>query len=230
MIKGKSKYTKEILEPMVLISKTQSELLRNLGMRTGGSNFKFIMDKVIYFNIDYSHFDYGLPKRIILLKERKIKTAEEIFTTNSSYSRQGLKKRLFKDGIKTRECEMCGQGEEWQGKKMSLILDHINGVHDDNRIVNLRIVCANCNATLDTHAGKNVKKRAKKYYCKCGENICKASKECIECYNINRRITIRPEKNVMIKEVGEIGYCATGRKYGVSDNTIRKWLKYEEVV
>lgn len=51
----------------------------------------------------------------------------------------------------------CGQGEEWMGKKMSLILDHINGVHDDNRIQNLRIVCPNCNATLDTHCGKNVK-------------------------------------------------------------------------
>lgn len=53
---------------------------------------------------------------------------------------------------------MCGQGEEWNGKKMSLILDHINGVHNDNRLENLRIVCPNCNATLDTHCGKNNKK------------------------------------------------------------------------
>ena len=39
----------------------------------------------------------------------------------------------------------------WTGKKMSLILDHINGKHNDNRIDNLRIVCPNCNATLETH-------------------------------------------------------------------------------
>ena len=38
---------------------------------------------------------------------------------------------------------------------MSLILDHVNGVHDDNRLENLRIVCPNCNATLDTHCGSN---------------------------------------------------------------------------
>ena len=37
---------------------------------------------------------------------------------------------------------------------MGLILDHINGVRDDNRLGNLRIVCPNCAATLDTHCGR----------------------------------------------------------------------------
>jgi len=38
---------------------------------------------------------------------------------------------------------------------MSLILDHANGDALDNRLENLRIVCPNCNATLETHCGKN---------------------------------------------------------------------------
>lgn len=38
---------------------------------------------------------------------------------------------------------------------MSLILDHINGNNKDNRLENLRIVCSNCDATLDTYKDKN---------------------------------------------------------------------------
>src|SRR5207245_1335080 len=77
-----------------------------------------------------------------------------ILVEGSSYNRGHLKERLFVEGIKARRCEMCGQDEEWNGRTMSLILDHISGVGNDNRIDNLRIVCPNCAATLDTHCGR----------------------------------------------------------------------------
>jgi predicted amidophosphoribosyltransferase len=69
--------------------------------------------------------------------------------------------------------------------KISLILDHINGIHNDNRIENLRIVCPNCNAGLDTFAGKNVNKR--NYYCKCGAEILKHSSMCITCFGKKKK-------------------------------------------
>jgi transposase-like protein len=40
-----------------------------------------------------------------------------------------------------------------------------------------------------------------------------------------KRRVERPPLDELIKEVEEFGYCATGRKYGVSDNAIRKWMK-----
>ena len=58
---------------------------------------------------------------------------------NSSYGRGHLKQRLFAEGLKQRRCEECGQEETWRGKRMALILDHINGVPDDHRLENLRI-------------------------------------------------------------------------------------------
>ena len=64
---------------------------------------------------------------------------------------------MYKEGLKNKKCELCGQNEEWKGKHMSLILDHINGINDDNKLENLRIVCPNCNATLETHCKGNYK-------------------------------------------------------------------------
>lgn len=117
---------------------------------------------------------------------------KKILVENSEYcNRTSLKNRLYKEGIKFRKCEKCGQGEEWNGEHMSLILDHINGINNDNRLENLRILCPNCNATLNTHCGKNKTFKTK----------------------------------ILLEEIKELGYIGTGRKYGVSDNAIRKWIK-----
>jgi hypothetical protein len=93
------------------------------------------------------------------------------WTENSTFSRRTLKQRLYREGLKQRLCELCGQGEDWHGRHMSLILDHINGVADDNRLENLRIVCPNCAATLDTHCGRNTKTLAERDCELCGERF-----------------------------------------------------------
>lgn len=115
-----------------------------------------------------------------------------------------LKQKLYKLGFKKRLCEECGQGEEWRGKKMSLILDHINGVNNDNRIENLRIICPNCNATLDTHCGKNRKPKKN-----------------------STKLVVKEQKygEEIIEMVIKNGYVKTGVIYNVSDNAIRKWVK-----
>lgn len=38
----------------------------------------------------------------------------------------------------------------------------------------------------------------------------------------------RPPYEVLIKEINKLGYSGTGRKYDVSDNSIRKWKKFYE--
>jgi len=69
--------------------------------------------------------------------------------------------------------------------------------------------------------------RRKKYKCNsCGNKCTNKNKRCRKCYEIdNRKVTDRPSKESLIKDIENIGYSATGRKYGVSDNTIRKWIK-----
>lgn len=214
---------REILEKIVKESKTISEVIRKLGLRVAGGNFKSIKNRIKKFDIDTSHFDANF------VRNEKLKSHTELFikrklvdclVENSDYNnRSSIKKRLFEEGLKINKCELCGQDENWYGKKMTLILDHINGVWNDNRIENLRIVCPNCNATLDTHCGKQKSKQKKEEYKKT------ITQNKINLYLSKRKVD-RPEYEVLLKEVDELGYSATGRKYGVSDNSIRKWLNF----
>lgn len=49
-----------------------------------------------------------------------------------------------------------------------------------------------------------------------------------DCVSFGQRRATRPELDVLAKEVAEFGYLAVSRRYGVSDNAIRKWLSKED--
>jgi transposase-like protein len=42
-----------------------------------------------------------------------------------------------------------------------------------------------------------------------------------------RRVS-RPPYGQLLAEIEATSYCAVGRKYGVSDNAVRKWVKFYE--
>lgn len=56
------------------------------------------------------------------------------------------------------------------------------------------------------------------------------SKMCDNCRKIKNRKQKRPTYEVLKEEIKELGYVGTGRKYGVTDNAIRKWIKYYEKI
>lgn len=82
---------------------------------------------------------------------------EKVMVKNSTYGRSHLKKRIIQNKLIEYRCSCCGIGPEWNGKPMPLILDHINGLNNDNRIENLRFVCSNCDSQLDTYKSRNRK-------------------------------------------------------------------------
>lgn len=65
------------------------------------------------------------------------------------------------------------------------------------------------------------------YYCSfCGKEISRGANYCSECSNKNRRIVQkRPNRDELKQLIRDYTFTELGRKYGVSDNSIRKWCK-----
>lgn len=235
------RYSEPEARDAVAASQSYSEVLRRLGLRAAGGNHALLRKYVDgIWRIPTDHFDPVASRRPLA---RKAKPLEEVMVRGSSYSRANLKRRLFEEGLKERCCEMCGQDEHWHGRLMSLILDHVNGVPDDNRLQNLRIVCPNCAATLDTHCGrKNRIERPTRSCKRCGRQFVAkypgqgyCSRTCGSRWDRAQlrgrpkpglRKVERPPYEKLLAEIEATSYLAVGRKYGVSDNAVRKWVRF----
>lgn len=69
-----------------------------------------------------------------------------------------IKGRLLKAGLLENKCQECGLSE-WRGKRLSIHIDHINGIRNDHRLENLRMLCPNCHSQTETFAGRNTRQR-----------------------------------------------------------------------
>jgi hypothetical protein len=192
------------------------------------------------WGISTQHFDPNAVRRAA--SAARARPLAEVMVENSTYQRGQLKRRLFAAGLKQRVCEMCGQGEDWYGRRMSLVLDHINGVANDHRLENLRVVCANCAATLDTHCGRNVPRERTcpgcgQVFAPTGIRHRYCTQECWGAVYSERKLGVpqphlrrveRPSYERLMEDVRTMSMLAVGRKYGVSDNAVRKWIRWYE--
>jgi transposase-like protein len=214
-----------------------TETLRRLGMCWSGGNYRTLRKWASAWGISTDHVDPDAARRRVL--RRSPLPLDEVLVKGSTYSRGKLKERLYETRRKQRECELCGQGELWRGRRTALILDHISGDPLDNRLTNLRIVCPNCAATLDTHCGRKHARSPEPRECRrCGkpfvlkhsrQTYC--SRECGQRWERTgrpipgARRAVRPPYEQLLADVAATNWSAVGRKYGVSGNAIRKWVR-----
>lgn len=130
------------------------------------------------------------------------------------------------------------QNNKWDNLRVLCVWCHIKCHRlKENYILPIIITCEEIQKEVNFFHKK--RERTKKDKIKilkicltCGEEyttLSKKQKYCSnECSEIGRRIIKnRPSKEQLLKEVRETNYCAVGRRYGVSDNCIRKWLIYK---
>ena len=224
---------------IVLESATFVEVLRKLWYTTqSGGPYKTIKKRIKLLNIDTSHMTHQCSNSHGF---KRLFTNDEIFCKNSRYQGK-VRIRVLQDKLIPYKCAVCGNTGKWNNKQLTLTLDHINGDHSDNRLENLRFICPNCDSQQDTYAGKNINRYNKvinkynnvintKVVCPiCGGFKNKGANMCDKC----RREKVskeckRPPKDELIQNILTFPMTKIGKKYGVSDNAVRKWLKYYEL-
>ncbi|HEY5944097.1 MAG TPA: HNH endonuclease signature motif containing protein [Kofleriaceae bacterium] len=150
-------WTNEQLRAAVVASRSIAQVIRTLGLVAAGGNYDQVQRRINALGIDTSHMTgrgWNVGGHFKPYKQRPL---EEVLVAGRWTSSQGLKKRLFRAGLKEARCELCGWCERAPDGRVPVELDHINGDRFDNRLENLRIVCPNCHSLQPTHRGLNKK-------------------------------------------------------------------------
>ena len=185
---------------------------------TSGGCIDTVKRYLLKHNFDISHFTHTARNCI---KRDK----ENVFVENSTASNNTLRRFYLRGKYTEYKCSICGQEPIWNGKPLIMILDHINGVHTDSRIENLRWVCPNCNYQLETTGfskfQSNKLKQKDDYFRRERKN--KEQKKIIHNVNTSRKFNITREE--LKKKIRTQSFCAIGREFNVSDRAISKRCK-----
>lgn len=150
------------LADLVATSTSIAQMLGKLALPQEGRPHRELTRRIGELGIDTSHFrgqgwargeSKDTHPSLARASRRKTITDEELFHESSSSCKGArILRRLLELGWEYR-CAWCGISE-WRGQRIVLHLDHINGINNDNRFVNLRILCPNCHSQTPTYSNR----------------------------------------------------------------------------
>lgn len=154
--------TDEQFVELIKNSTNISEVLFKLGYSINGNSWGFsqVRKRMDELKLSPSMFK-GKSAMLEKVKESNL-TAEMLLKENCKHNRNCLRRFILKNDLIPYKCAICGT-VEWNGKTLSLELDHINGINNDNRLENLRFLCPNCHSQTTTYGSRNQQRNESKY-------------------------------------------------------------------
>lgn len=217
-------WTKSKNEIQKILNESNSfvQVLEKLGLCGHSGNHRTLKERI---KLDNLNTEVLKAKRTEKIRQVSIKNTiplSEIMTENSNFGTNHLKRRLIKENILEYACERCGNKGEWMGNKLVLQLEHKNGRSRDHRLENICFLCPNCHSQTETYAGKNSSIKKSRICLECKGPTKGKGKKCVKCASQKQ-----PQKFFVTKEelqelVKKHSMTFLGRKFGVTDNSVRK--------
>lgn len=143
-----------------------------------GSNVKWANKLIKQLNINTDHWTGQGHLKAKTHNWNNSFHPDQFLIENSTYNRTHLKINLLRRGLLKYQCYICGI-REWNGKRITLQIEHVNGIYNDNRLENICLICPNCHSQTPTFCGrnssnKNIDNKSKCLYC---ENYTKNKSE-----------------------------------------------------
>jgi hypothetical protein len=143
----------------VRTSKSFREVIRKLDLAEAGGGYLVCKARIIELNLDTSHFlgqrancgpahRGGFPK----------KSHEQLLIIgipgSPPVNTHRLRRAMIEYGF-AQICSICTGLPVWNGRDLTLQIDHRNGQRWDNRPENVRFVCPNCHSQTETFGSRN---------------------------------------------------------------------------
>ncbi|WP_435603105.1 HNH endonuclease signature motif containing protein [Streptomyces sp. bgisy130] len=144
---GSSLLPRGELERAVAASRSLAGVLACLALTDHGTSRRAVQRSIEAYGLSTEHFTGQGHRRGLPSPNRR--SADHILRQRAPGSRRErttFLRRALDEKQVPRRCTECGLGDTWQGKRLVLEIDHINGDRLDNRLANLRYLCPSCHS------------------------------------------------------------------------------------